>query len=177
MTARREDEEMSMEDILASIRRYVADDSQESVERLASAFQNSESSYRERPAYGERPRGPSSFESAPEVIHLTERHEAKVTPFVETMEPRSAPDSRREPEPKVVPEEVQTASSDAFSRLSEAVHRKPAEPKPTSTEGSVTLDHLIGELARPMIKQWLDANLPKIVESMVEKEIARIAGR
>ncbi|HIG23466.1 MAG TPA: DUF2497 domain-containing protein [Henriciella marina] len=38
-----------------------------------------------------------------------------------------------------------------------------------------TLDGLMRELLRPMIKEWLDANLPSIVERKVEEEVQRIA--
>ncbi len=40
--------------------------------------------------------------------------------------------------------------------------------------GETSLEGLTRELLRPMLKDWLDANLPPIVESMVEREIARI---
>jgi len=33
-------------------------------------------------------------------------------------------------------------------------------------------------MLRPMLREWLDANLPRMVEEMVQREIARItAGR
>ncbi|MCC3859794.1 DUF2497 domain-containing protein [Emcibacteraceae bacterium Y4] len=38
-----------------------------------------------------------------------------------------------------------------------------------------TLEDLVRELLRPMVKQWLDENLPDIAERMVAKEIARLA--
>lgn len=38
-----------------------------------------------------------------------------------------------------------------------------------------TLEGLVKELLRPMIKEWLDANLPSIVEDKVEAEVQRIA--
>lgn len=40
-----------------------------------------------------------------------------------------------------------------------------------------TLDGLVREMLRPMLKQWLDENLPQLVETMVKREIDRIAGR
>lgn len=43
--------------------------------------------------------------------------------------------------------------------------------------GENTLEGLVREMLRPMLKEWLDANLPTLVESMVSKEIARITGR
>jgi len=48
--------------------------------------------------------------------------------------------------------------------------------KPQSS-GDNTLEGLVREMLRPMLKDWLDANLPTLVEGMVAKEIARITGR
>jgi uncharacterized protein len=40
--------------------------------------------------------------------------------------------------------------------------------------GETSLEGLTRDLLRPMLKEWLDANLPSLVESMVAKEIERI---
>jgi uncharacterized protein len=40
-----------------------------------------------------------------------------------------------------------------------------------------TLEGLVREMLRPMLKEWLDANLPQLVETMVKREIDRITGR
>jgi len=40
-----------------------------------------------------------------------------------------------------------------------------------------TLENLVRDLLRPILKEWLDANLPEMVQTMVAREIARIAGR
>ncbi len=40
--------------------------------------------------------------------------------------------------------------------------------------GETSLEGLTRELLKPVLKQWLDDNLPVIVEAMVEREIARI---
>jgi cell pole-organizing protein PopZ len=39
---------------------------------------------------------------------------------------------------------------------------------------SGTLDDVVRELLKPMLKEWLDANLPQLVEAEVAKEIDRI---
>lgn len=41
--------------------------------------------------------------------------------------------------------------------------------------GDNTIEGLVRELLKPMMKDWLDANLPKIVEEKVEAEVQRIA--
>ena len=38
-----------------------------------------------------------------------------------------------------------------------------------------TLEGLVREMLRPMLKDWLEAKLPELVESLVKKEIDRIA--
>ena len=43
--------------------------------------------------------------------------------------------------------------------------------------GADTLEGLVREMLRPMLSDWLDANLPELVETMVAKEIARITGQ
>jgi uncharacterized protein len=40
--------------------------------------------------------------------------------------------------------------------------------------GETSLEGLTRELLRPMLKNWLDTNLPVLVEGMVAKEIERI---
>jgi uncharacterized protein len=40
--------------------------------------------------------------------------------------------------------------------------------------GETSLEGLTRDLLRPMLKDWLDANLPNMVESLVAKEIERI---
>ena len=48
------------------------------------------------------------------------------------------------------------------------------EPEPV---GGNTLEALVRELLRPMLKDWLDAHLPELVEQLVSREIARITGK
>jgi uncharacterized protein len=40
--------------------------------------------------------------------------------------------------------------------------------------GETSLEGLTRDLLRPMLKDWLDANLPSLVEAMVAREIERI---
>ncbi|RMF15561.1 MAG: DUF2497 domain-containing protein, partial [Alphaproteobacteria bacterium] len=48
----------------------------------------------------------------------------------------------------------------------------------SGADGSApTLEGLVREMLKPMMKAWLDENLPRIVEDMVAQEIARIAAR
>jgi uncharacterized protein len=49
----------------------------------------------------------------------------------------------------------------------------PAMPEPAAINAR-TLEGAIGELLEPVIRQWLQANLPRLVEEMVRKEVARV---
>jgi uncharacterized protein len=40
--------------------------------------------------------------------------------------------------------------------------------------GETSLEGLVRDMLRPMLKEWLDANLPSLVEAMVAREIERI---
>ena len=40
-----------------------------------------------------------------------------------------------------------------------------------------TMEEVVLDALRPMLKEWLDANLPSLVEAMVAKEISRITGK
>ena len=43
--------------------------------------------------------------------------------------------------------------------------------------GETSLEGLTRDLLRPMLAEWLDKNLPAMVERMVQAEIARIVGK
>lgn len=43
--------------------------------------------------------------------------------------------------------------------------------------GETSLEGLVREMLKPMLAEWLDKNLPAMVEKMVSAEIARIAGK
>ena len=40
-----------------------------------------------------------------------------------------------------------------------------------------TIEDLVREEIRPLLKEWLDANLPPMVERLVRAEIERVVGR
>jgi cell pole-organizing protein PopZ len=45
----------------------------------------------------------------------------------------------------------------------------------TQVPGGQTIDGMMRDMLRPMLKAWLDEHLPAVVERMVEKEIVRIS--
>ena len=43
--------------------------------------------------------------------------------------------------------------------------------------GGPTIEDIVREELRPLLKQWLDTNLPPLVERLVRTEIERVVGR
>ncbi|WP_443970297.1 DUF2497 domain-containing protein [Sphingobium sp. CR28] len=72
--------------------------------------------------------------------------------------------------PAVISDSSAAAVREALSSLSSLLI-KPADAP------SNTLEGLVQEMLRPMLKEWLDANLPGLVETMVKREIEKITGR
>jgi cell pole-organizing protein PopZ len=67
------------------------------------------------------------------------------------------------PEAGLLSREATTAVGSAFNTLTETV--KKHEP---------TLEDVVRETLSPMLKSWLDENLPHVVERMVQAEIERV---
>lgn len=105
----------------------------------------------------------SSFDMADEVP--AERIEEEVA--MDTDATASSPSVE-----SIVSQASEAATRSSLAALS-SLMIKPSEPE----AGENTLEGLVREMLRPMMKDWLDANLPRLVEGMVAKEIARITGR
>lgn len=129
--------EPSMDEILSSIKRIIADD-----ERI-------------RPAAKRAPKAvPVQDEDEDEVLELTET--AAEDEAEEVLLDDSKAQSLRH-------------SFSALQTLSE-----PGVAPQIVRSGETSLEGLTRELLKPMLKDWLDNNLPPIVEAMVEREITRI---
>jgi cell pole-organizing protein PopZ len=76
--------------------------------------------------------------------------------------------------PMLAPER-QAAIRDSLKALAALAAPGAAREVVRSAESS--LDGLTRELLRPMMADWLDRNLPPLVEKLLKAEIARIAGR
>jgi cell pole-organizing protein PopZ len=77
-------------------------------------------------------------------------------------------------QPPALPEpmmsgDTSAAASAAFGRLGETLLSRALNERP--------IEDLTRDLLRTMIKQWLDDNLPDMVERLVREEIARVARR
>ncbi len=70
------------------------------------------------------------------------------------------------------------AAAGVANALGGLVRTLASEPRsPQVSNGGVTLEDIARDTLRPMIKQWLDAQLPALVERLVRIEIERVVGR
>ncbi len=74
--------------------------------------------------------------------------------------------------PPLLTEEMAGASR---TRLEELASVAAAAPPPAPAAN--TLEELVREMLRPILKQWLDDHLPQVVDEHVKREIHRITGR
>jgi len=58
-----------------------------------------------------------------------------------------------------------------------AMLAEPGVPPQIVRSGETSLEGLVRDMLRPMLAEWLDRNLPEMVERLVKAEIARIAGK
>lgn len=74
---------------------------------------------------------------------------------------------------------VSAASADAARHSLEALTAAiaPVASAALSMTSNRTMEEVVLDALRPMLKDWLDTNLPPLVEAMVAKEISRITGR
>jgi len=79
----------------------------------------------------------------------------------------------------LVGESAAASAASAFAGLA-ASFQKPATPAGAGAPdlnfvSGNSVEAMVAEMLRPMLKEWLDANLPAIVEAQVRKEVERIA--
>ena len=70
-----------------------------------------------------------------------------------------------DPKPALLSPQSDAAVASAFGRLANTMLS--SDPR--------TLEDLVGEMLRPMLKEWLDDNLPVLVEKLVREEIERVS--
>jgi uncharacterized protein len=198
MTQPAKGQEPSMEEILASIRRIIADDdSTESASRAGDAANAPpraaaplsrmappaapprESAAREEEIdlmlarlHGESRPVPASEEPAPtERMAEPPAHANRLAAAFERREPephapRAAEERRGALDDRGLISAVTSAAVESnFNALAHVVHARDGR----------TVEELISELLRPLLKAWLDENLPSMVERLVGAEIERVS--
>lgn len=103
-------------------------------------------------------------------------------PVLENEPPRTFPRSEPAPAPAPAPSRIVARNSEPPAILSgasaQAVHSafgKLADSVLNRATGDRSVEDVTRELLRVMLKQWLDENLPAMVERLVREEIERVA--
>ena len=144
MKSRNNDEEQSMEEILASIRRIISeDDKNVKLDDVIDLHPNRETL---DPEF-------TDTKIDENVLHLTE-DDLEVTSDNSSTE-------------KIISDEISAEVKNQFDVLSKLL-------TPDYKGADVKIDTLVSDLLRPMLKQWLEKNLPSLVKKMVSKEISRL---
>lgn len=78
-------------------------------------------------------------------------------------------------EDSLMSEDTISAAAASLTKLAEAEIK--IDHAHASGNGSITLEDVVKQMLKPMMKEWLDGNLPAMVERLVEKEIRKISNR
>lgn len=78
-------------------------------------------------------------------------------------------------EPALVAEQTTMSMRESLAAL--AMLSEPGAQPQIVRSGETSLEGLVRELLRPALSEWLDKNLPPLVERMVAEEIRRISGK
>jgi cell pole-organizing protein PopZ len=186
-------QEPTMEEILASIRRIISEDDAPAAEPEAAPVDEPAAVAAPEPIPEPEPPAAPAPEpvaaAAPSPVEDDDDDALELTEKVEThgdldvytppaaAEPAPIPAAAPAPAPAprpvaakpveaLVSERASAAAATAFGQLSAAV-QMPAEGR--------TLEDVVREMLRPLLQQWLDDNLPTIVQTAVEAEVERIA--
>jgi cell pole-organizing protein PopZ len=166
-------QEPSMEEILASIRKIIAD------EPAAAAANGA-------PAANDVLELTQMVQEDGSVVDLKAPEPPKETrmappPPPPPPQPPSPPVVEKKPEapPSLISEPAAAASASALSSLASTVEIERLSAVPASAtflgNGAKTIEEMVVELMKPLLKDWLDKNLPAAVDRLVQKEIERIA--
>jgi cell pole-organizing protein PopZ len=156
----RHEGEPSVEEILESIKKVIARDNREA--------QQAERRRREHAGIPLTPGKPTDHDG-----NALDDDDDEVLELGEAGELVESSDVRR-------PEGLTTESAAQSMRESLAalaMIAEPGVPPQIVRSGETSLEGLTRDLLRPMLAEWLDRNLPEIVERLVKAEIARIAGK
>lgn len=147
--------EPSVEEILESIKKVIARDN-----RAGAAHERRDRTERGMPLAADLT-APDSAEDEDEVLDLAAEAE-----LVEDGTVAAAP---------LLTEDAASSMRDSLTALA-MLAEPPAAPQIVRS-GETSLEGLTRELLRPALAEWLDKNLPPLVEKMVAAEIARIVGK
>ena len=190
-------DEQSMEEILQSIRRIIAEEGDgaeaNSVPETEDVLELTEIVDEPTAGSDEDPlatidaimaAAPPEIEvmPMPAIEPMPQPVRSQPAPETRTFEPRELPKSmpenpRTEPDQSALLSESTAAAAISSLRSVRDSAQRAADTKPHSLtfRSGTTVEDLILEALRPMLKEWLDAHLPQTVERIVQREIHRLA--
>lgn len=178
------EQDQSMEEILQSIKRIIAEESEPApsgsdVLELTELLSDDDAGKLVDNSQN-NPVGTMSIEE----IMATPTEPAPAAAPIEAPAPKPAP-TMAAIEPAVREELSSTIASestiDKSAAAMDALRRMPYSIPPIPPSGlhfrsGITIEDLVLEAMRPMLKSWLDEYLPGLVERLVEKEVRRVSG-
>ena len=168
--------EPSMEEILASIRRIISEDDEGPRKPKEEPL---ELSLPVAPPPAPPPARAVAPAPAPmaadDLMVFDEEPPTPPPPLVQArrVEPKPAPAPA--PEPMMMEDSVDSIVGEPAVAAAAGAFTKLAGTLRISNAPGQTLEGIVRELLRPMMKEWLDAHLPAIVEAKVEAELERIS--
>ncbi len=156
----RQESEPSVEEILESIKQVIARDN-----RAEAAEERQRREKIGRPEQIE-----AEVLEEEEVLDLAA--ESELTEFFDA-EPETL--AELEPEAPLVSDDARMSMQDSLAAL--ALLAEPGARPQIVRSGETSLEGLTRELLRPALAEWLEQNLPAIVERLVAAEVARIVGK
>ncbi len=167
------EQEPSIEEILASIRQIISDDDEDDSEN-----DKVESPIREKSDDVLELTTDDLVEDEPEAIDednfdiSMEDPEIKAQERVEPVQQKQA-----ESQPRPVPSDILSSGTQAaaMNSLSKLTSKMPINSS-RSFDG-ITLEDIVREMLHPMLREWMDDNLPPMVERIVQKELEKLARR
>ncbi|MBV9813701.1 MAG: DUF2497 domain-containing protein [Acetobacteraceae bacterium] len=174
----------SMEDILASIRRILSEDDGGNAEPPPDETHAaiSEPDVLTLDASMMVPEAPAMPEPQPTRIEptITPPPPPVDPPRAEAPAPEMAPSAAYHPAPAagadVGPLIAPAAATAAASAMGPLLRRLNVERGTATHRGGPSIEDIVREELRPLLKQWLDAQLPSIVERVVRAEVERVVG-
>ncbi len=163
-----------MEEILSSIRRIIAEDDGGAGTSVAAAGEpapdDEDDDVLELTELVDPPESPPPPASPPPFIMAKPAGAAEPTAATPESMPMSAPAADA-----LISPVTASASTQSFARLTKAAASD--ERKTATAVSGLTVDQLLVDLLTPMLREWLDTNLPAIVERVVEQEVKKLARR
>ncbi|ROT96831.1 DUF2497 domain-containing protein [Altererythrobacter sp. FM1] len=167
----RQDGEASVEEILESIKKVIARDNRNIA--METRKRRESDGLAEIARVMDSPPPASDIADDEEILDLGTSHLAEEVPSADSTTDIS--DDEDDDLGPLTTEAVRDAMRDNLAAL--AMLAEPGKPPQIVRSGETSLEELTRSLLRPMLAEWLDRNLPEIVERLVKAEISRIAGK